>query len=289
MSAARAEAARAWGRLDLHCHSDASDGRYAPREVLERAAAGRIDILALTDHDLEPALPAGVQSAGDRRVRVVHATEVSGAHEGREQHLLVYFPGEMPGGFRAFLRARAAARAERYEAAVRGLGLTPGVEVPAADDDARAGRRALTRHHLVRALRDAGVVPDSRTGFARVAPVVPLIDLPFVDAIRVAREAGGLTSWAHPARADAEAWTRTFVDAGLQGLEGARPQQDRSTRNALARLAERHRLLVTGGSDWHGWHEGALGMYAVEGERAVAFCEALGLPQRERADAGAVA
>jgi hypothetical protein len=246
--------------------------------VLARAAAGRIDILALTDHDLPPVLAAGVHEVAGRRVRVLHAAEVSGCHEGREQHLLVYFPGEIPDGYRAFLRVRAAVRAERYDEAVRRLGLTPGVDVPAADAAARAGERALTRHHLVRALRDAGLVPDSRSGFPRVAPVVPLIDLPFVQAIREARAAGGLTSWAHPSRPDAEAWTRTFVEAGLQALEGARPQQDRSTRNALAKLAERHGLLVTGGSDWHGWHEGAFGMFAFEGERAAAFCEALGLP-----------
>lgn len=271
------------GRLDLHCHSDASDGKFPPHEVLARAAAGRIDVLALTDHDLAPVLAAGVHEVDGRPVRVLHATEVSGTHEGKELHLLVYFPGDMPAAYVDFLRERAASRAVRYEAAVRALGLTPGVEVPAPDADERAGLRALTRHHLVRRLRDAGLVADSREGFAKVAPALPRIALSFVDAIRAARAAGGLTSWAHPDRDDAQSWTRTFVDAGLQGLEGARPAQDRTTRNLLKNLAEKHGLLVTGGSDWHGWHDTTLGSFTLEGERAERFCDALGVTPPERA------
>lgn len=261
------------GRIDLHVHSDGSDGRHPPEEVLLRAARGRLDVLALTDHDLPPRLPAGVHVRDGHAVRVLHAVEVSGCHEGREYHLLVYFPGEMPDSYRAFLRGRAAARAERYDGAIAALGLT-GV-LPGADGSARAGDRALTRHHLVRALRDAGQVADSRAGFARVAGVLAPISLPFVEAIAVARAAGGLPSWAHPELADAQAHVRVFTDAGLRGLEGVRPRQARALRNGLRKLAERHGLLVTGGSDWHGWHEGELGMFAVDGERAERFLSAL--------------
>jgi predicted metal-dependent phosphoesterase TrpH len=261
------------GRIDLHVHSDGSDGRHPPEEVLRRAARGRLDVLALTDHDLAPRLEAGVHVLEGHAVRVLHAAEVSGSHEGREYHLLVYFPGVMPEAYRAFLGGRAAARAERYDDAVAALGLRD-VLAP-SDAAARAGARALTRHHLVRALRDAGQVADSRAGFARVAGVLAPIALPFLEAIAVARDAGGFPSWAHPDLADAQAHVRAFAAAGLRGLEGARPRQPRALRNGLRKLAERHGLLVTGGSDWHGWHEGELGMFALDGERAERFMTAL--------------
>lgn len=257
------------GRIDLHLHSDRSDGRFPPEEVLARALAGKLDAIAVADHDLPNALRPGLHADAKHQLRVIAAAEVSGSHAGREFHLLVYFPGEMPPDFQAFLRERARVRADRYDRAVEKLGFA---DLPLADAAARAGERSLTRHHLFHALRAGGHVRDMREGFSLLGSgVVPLIELPFVDAIRIARAAGGVTSWAHPSLEDAQAHTSAFVAAGLQGLEGVRPNADRRTRNGLKALAERYGLLLTGGSDWHGWHETQLGMFAVTGERARDF------------------
>lgn len=260
------------GRLDLHLHTDRSDGQHPPETVLAMAAAGSLDVIAPTDHDLPPPLPAGPHAVGDRTLRVIAATELSGTWEGREQHLLVYFPAAMPEAFAAFLHGRAAARAERYDRAIAALG----VDLPPADADACAGRRALTRHHLARALVQAGHARTSSEAFARIAPVIPLIDLPFPAAIEAARDAGGLPVWAHPSLVDAQAHTATFVRHGLAGLEALRPSTPRPARNGLKRLCVKHRLLVTGGSDFHGWGAAGLGLYAVSGEHATAFLERLG-------------
>ncbi len=258
------------GRIDLHMHTDRSDGRLPPADLLDRAFAGRLDVVAVADHDLPNVLTPGVHEREGHKVRVIAAAEVSGHHGGRELHLLVYFPGEMPASFRDFLRERARARASRYDAARARLGFA---DLPEADAAAHAGERSLTRHHLFSALKEARHVRDPREGYALLggSAVVPLIDLPFVEAIRIARAAGGLTSWAHPSLNDAQAWTPTFVAAGLQGLEGVRPNLDRRTRNGLKTLAEKHGLVLTGGSDWHGWHEPPLGTFAVTGERAREF------------------
>lgn len=265
------------GRIDLHMHTDRSDGRFPPEEILARALAGRLDVIAVADHDLPNVLTPGIHERGGRQVRVLAAVELSGNHAGRELHLLVYFPGEMPEDFRDFLRARAQARADRYDSALERLQLD---DVPRADAAARAGARSLTRHHLFTALKEAGKVKDFRDGYALLggSAIVPLIELAFVDAIRVARAAGGLTSWAHPSLTDAQAWTATFAKAGLQALEGVRPGLNRRTRNGLAQLAETHGLLVTGGSDWHGWREAPLGTFAVTGERAREFTAHLDHP-----------
>lgn len=239
-------------RFDLHLHSDLSDGTLPPAEVLRRCAEGGLDVIALTDHDIGPALPHGPHRVGGRTIHLVHATEVSGVHEGRELHLLVYFPGEMPAPYRERLRTHSALRATRYAAAVARLGL-PGLAPPPAA--AMAGERALTRVHLSRAIVDAGHAADMGDAFRRYTGShlgrVPLVELGFLDAIAEARAAGGLCSWAHPPLEAVEAWLATFARAGLHALEAARPSLAAIDRNRLLRAAHKHGLLVTGGSDNH--------------------------------------
>lgn len=272
-------------RLDLHCHSTASDGRYPASHVLERALASGLDVVALTDHDLAPVLPAGaVERPPDEKgrpqkpLRLIHGAEITGAHEGREYHLLVYFPQEMPAGFGEFCRSRAMFRAKRFDWTCERLGLAE-----RASPEAHAGARALTRHHLAAALmakpQDNGeartwmdcydLLKDSRN--------VPLCDLAYTDAIAIARDAGGSTSWAHPPLDSAQRYVETFVRAGLNALEGVRPRTDKPTKNGLKRLATKHKLLLTGGSDWHGWTDD-FGHFSLAGEHSDRWIAALDRP-----------
>ncbi len=250
-------------RLDLHMHSVLSDGKYSPDSVLAAAAAGGLDAFALTDHDLPPALSPGAQRVGPRTITVIHGVEISAMHAGRELHLLAYFPGEMPASFQTFCVQRARSRALRYAQAIENMGLS-GVAEP--DAAAWEGRRALTRYHLARALVDAGhcgTLTDAFRGWVgEDQGYVPALDLQFVDAIAAVREAGGFSSWAHPDLAQAQLWTGIFAAAGLNALEAHRPGVGKGIRETIARLAFKHRLGVTGGSDWHGW-QGSLGAFSV--------------------------
>ena len=274
-------------RLDLHCHSTSSDGRYPAAEVLARALASGLDVLSLTDHDLPPVLPPGLVArppnvktgAPEAPLRLIHGVEVTGAHDGREYHLLVYFPGEMPAEFIEFCKSRARFRAARFDYTCERL------ELPdRAAPEAHAGERALTRHHLAAALQKKHQLPNGESSpeftwqnaydLLRDPRNVPLCDLSFVDAIRVARDAGGQTSWAHPPLNDAQRHVATFIAAGLQALEGVRPRTDKPTKNGLKRLATRHKLMVTGGSDWHGWTDD-FGHFSLAGEHSDRWLAAL--------------
>lgn len=251
-------------RFDLHLHSTRSDGRLSPEALLAACSAGGLDVVALTDHDLASSLPVGQVEVGGRPITVISGAEVSGVHEGVEQHLLVYFRGEPPASFRAFCAERCRERAARYAEGVERLGL-PGL--PAPDDEAWRGARALTRQHLAEALVARGHARDLREAFRRYVgdahPTVPPVSLSFVDAIAVSREAGGLTSWAHPSLARVERHLATFAAAGLHGVEAERPGLSGAERRRLRALARGHGLFVTGGSDWHG---GAVpvGLFAVD-------------------------
>ena len=251
-------------RFDLHMHTSHSDGKYAPEEVLQKAALGGLDVIAITDHDLIGAIEPGVHEVDGRRVHVIAAAEISGEHDGTEFHLLVYFPGAIPEGFQLFCEAQCRARAARYTEALGRIGkdgmLPPGPE-------AVQGNRSLTRLHLARALVAGGHARHISDAFSRFvgdrSGNVPSLALPMTKAIEIARSFGGVTSWAHPRVASVKNHLGTFLDAGLQGIEGLRPRLGSRDRGNLRRDARRHGLFLTGGSDWHGWVDEDLGLFSL--------------------------
>lgn len=262
-------------RFDLHLHTQRSDGAHSPDEVLRRCARGGLDVVALTDHDLETSEP-GVHEVEGRRLYVLGGAEISGVHEGREYHLLVYFPGSIPDGFRAFCRAQCLERAERFTTAMQNLDLDAADPL---DAEALEGKRALTRLHLAHALVKHGRARSSSDAFSRFLSErhghVPRLSYPLVDAIRLAREHGGITSWAHPAVQDIERHLDTFVAAGLQGIEGLRPCLDARDRNFFRRTARRYGLFLTGGSDWHGWTDANPGLFRLQATELRDFLDTL--------------
>lgn len=256
-------------RFDLHLHTSASDGRYDLDEVLRRCAAGGLDWIAITDHDLGCRLEPGERQVGDRVIRVLPGAEISGVHEGTEYHLLCYFPNGVPAGFHTLCQTQCGEREVRYQAALEALGLD------GRPDDAVA----LTRLHLAHALVAAGIVSDRREAFATLLSdrhgLVPRMSLAFTDAIRLARESGAITSWAHPPRGAIERHLKDFVAAGLQGLEALRPRIPGPERRYVRKQARRHGLFLTGGSDWHGWRGFEPGLFQVTAREIGDFVDVL--------------
>jgi predicted metal-dependent phosphoesterase TrpH len=249
-------------RVDLHMHTIASDGHRTAAELVAVAAAARLDVISITDHDLAPVVAAGVHEVGGVSLRVIAGVEVSTMHEGVELHLLVYFPEQMPPDFARWCTSRAQWRARWFDASMSALGLEA-----RADETARAGLRSLTRVHMARAVVEAGLAPSMGMAFKSWVGTqpgrIPHIDLQFEDAITIARDAGGWTSWAHPHTRRAEAWAPGFAKKGLHALEAWRPVGGRHRRELLHRLAHRHGMGVTGGSDHHGGGGRPLGSFAV--------------------------
>jgi predicted metal-dependent phosphoesterase TrpH len=263
--------------FDLHLHTSLSDGRHPADVVIARCLAAGLTGIALTDHDLPARAATRLVRDGQRSMWVFAGAELSGTFEGTELHVLAYFPGEVPPAFTAWCRAQCVARAERYEAGRRAL---PG-PIVAADEAAFRGERSLTRTHLARELVRTGQARDVREAFARwigdAHHRVPTIGVAFTDVIALARAHGAWTSWAHPPVGLLDRALPAFVAAGLQGLEGDRPELPAEDRRRLRRAAERYGLWLTAGSDWHGWGDDAdLGLYRVERARIRPFVDAFG-------------
>ncbi|MAY79592.1 MAG: hypothetical protein CL930_02305 [Deltaproteobacteria bacterium] len=248
-------------RVDLHCHTIHSDGLYAPEDVARMAAQAGLSALAITDHDLPPVLGSGVRNFGEHSIRLVAGVELSTMHENRELHLLVYFPGEMPADFAEWCRDRARWRASWYDESIDLLGL----DIPKADAQARQGLRTLTRVHLARAVVAAGITSTLHQAFEQYvggsADRIPELNMAFLDALSVAKDAGGWTAWAHPPPKQAEEWAASFAAAGLDALESYRP--NKSARNRLSRLSHGLGMGISGGSDWHGWEKRKMGSFRI--------------------------
>ena len=267
-------------RCDLHIHTSRSDGCFEPNEVIHRAAAAGLDLIALTDHDLPAYLSTERIEVNGRPIWLIAAAEISVSQDGHEYHMLAYFPGEVPAAFRAFCERQCQHRAERYEQVRTKLGEA---NIPQSDPAAHRGERSLTRLHMARALVDSGHAKNLRQAFTSYLNMeignVPLISPPATETIRFIRSLGGLVSWAHPPSMGIKNHLQLFVDAGLGGIEAYRPMCSSSERSLCQKLARKHGLFLTGGSDWHGWsNPNDLGLFALTAPQLGGFLHALGLP-----------
>jgi predicted metal-dependent phosphoesterase TrpH len=266
-------------RCDLHIHTTRSDGRFAPGIILERAARSGLSLIALTDHDIPFQLQTQQVSVEGRKIWVVAAAEISVSHEGYEYHLLAYFPKEVPKAFKDFCTLQCQQRAVRYQEARQKLGPNG---IPDSDELARSGQRALTRLHLARALVDSGRAKNIQAAFKtflnRDREIVPIIGPSCIETIHFIRSLGGLVSWAHPPESALKKHVALFAEAGLNGIEGYRPRISKSQQKTCKKLALKHDLFLTGGSDWHGWtNPNDLGLFTLSASQLDGFIQALKL------------
>jgi predicted metal-dependent phosphoesterase TrpH len=248
-------------RIDLHSHSTASDGTDPPAEVMRRARAAGLDVIALTDHDTlaghdeaRRALPPGLA--------LVPGMELSCRLDGHSVHLLAYHVDPAHAGLAEQLHAITTDRVRRARDMVGKL-RELGVDITWEQVAAIAGDGVVARPHIARAMVAAGAIarPDQAFAPEWIGPggraYVSRYALDPVDAVRLVSSAGGVSALAHPGvpqggwKIGDEAVAR-LAAAGLAGLEVAHPDHDDAERIRLAALAATLGLVSSGGSDDHG-------------------------------------
>lgn len=246
-------------RIDLHSHSNASDGTEPPGEVVRRGAAAGLDVLALTDHDTVAGM-AGAAANLPPGLTLVPGMELSCRRDGRSIHLLAYlFDADEPDLAAACERIRTDRDARARRIVDRLIEL--GVAVTWEQVTELAGGGVVGRPHIARAMVAAGAIAEPAAAFTPdwLAPggraYVAHYALDPVTAVRLVRAAGGACVLAHPKVGDDEvpdAWIAEFAAAGLFGVEVDHPDQDQAVRAPLRGLAAELGLAVTGSSDDHG-------------------------------------
>lgn len=246
-------------RIDLHSHSTASDGRLSPTQLVELARDRDIATLAITDHDTLRGV-AEAQAAGARLgVRVIAGIEISTLFNGsKEAHVLGYGMRPTDDATRATIASLQPRRASRARAILERLAALS-VPVPFDAVAALAGDGMIGRPHIARAMIAAGHVPDLQSAFDRFLAegqpaFVPNDALTPAEAVELIHAAHGVAVLAHPClfQGDLEALFTSMLAAGLDGIEIYHPDNPPAARPALLARAQRHGLLVTGGSDFHG-------------------------------------
>lgn len=246
-------------RFELHCHSTCSDGTEAPAQVAARAAARKVEVFALTDHDT----CAGTAAAEVPGARIVRAVEISCDHpqSGRTIHVLAYDRGGM--GW-SDLEARLAdirtARRNRMRMmAARLAQRSIRIDVEPLIADAERTGRTLGRPDLARMMVKHGAVTSVKEAFTRHlydgGPVdVPHNALSLVDALALGRSAFAAMSLAHPHLYDdlGASLLKQHVAEGLEGVEAFYGNYDARERARWTQIADELGLMCTGGSDWHG-------------------------------------
>lgn len=246
-------------RIDLHTHSDCSDGSMTPRQVVAHAAELGIAAISLTDHDTVAGFTEATEAGKEYHVEVIPGVEFS--TEGRSQtHILGYGFDPDNAALQAAFAAQQAERKSSHEKYLRRLN-EAGFRMTHEDVQAIAPVGGIGRAHYARVMLDKGYVSSVAEAFDRYLGVgKPLYVKRQVispeTAISLIHGAGGVAFFAHPHQtklADAPLfdYIRSLRDAGLDGLEGYYSEYTPEMEARFQAIAGALGLALSGGSDFH--------------------------------------
>jgi 3',5'-nucleoside bisphosphate phosphatase len=250
-------------RIDLHTHSAVSDGTDTPAELVEKARAVGLDVVALTDHDTFDGLDEAAATGEQVGIQFVRGMELSCSRHGSSVHVLAYGADPASTGLAAEMALVRDGRLGRLAGVLAKLAAL-GVPVSEAEVMAQVGTSpSIGRPHIADALIEAGHVRDRQEAFDRFladgGPAhVHRYTIEVERGIDLVHEAGGVAVIAHPwgrgreRLLPASAIQALARDHGLDGIEVDHQDHDADIRRRLHTLADSLGLLATGSSDYHG-------------------------------------
>ena len=287
--------------IDLHCHSTASDGTLPPAELVAAAIASGLQAVALTDHDTTDGLGDFLAAAaGKAHFLAIPGIELScQVSTGDNCHIVGLF---VDSGCPELMALTAQIRTRREERNVRILGRLSelGLSLTMAEVEACCGGDVIGRPHFARALVERGYCRNQQEAFrnllGRGRPAYSgRSPVPAAECLAVLRQASAVTIWAHPMTSSVmtPARCRKVVSelqaGGLDGIEAYYPDHTQAQTQTVLAIARENRLLVSGGSDFHGANMAdiALGRgrgkgFLVPAELLPPLCERARRPPAER-------
>lgn len=265
--------------IDLHTHSNESDGSDTPQELVQKAARAGLTAVALTDHDSLGGIEAATAEAVQQGIELIPGTELSVTWARGGMHMVVLWlsPGDGPLQNKlAFLQEARANRNERIVGRLQELGYDITFDEVAAE----AGTGVIGRPHFAAVLVQKGYVPDPQTAFDELLAkgqkaYLGRDLLEPVEAIELARASGAVPIIAHPHTLgldSSEEFADAFSmlsDAGLVGMEAYYSEYNHDRRQELVGLARSFGLVPSGGSDYHGTYKQHLNLGVGTGDLVV--------------------
>jgi predicted metal-dependent phosphoesterase TrpH len=272
--------------IDLHVHSNASDGSYPPEEVVRQAKVGGLAAMALTDHDTVDGLPEAV-AAGERLgVEVIPGVEISAVCPGGTMHIVGLFVDYHNGLLDQRLAVLKQARLDRNPKIIKKLN-DLGIHITMTRVEEISGGGQVGRPHIARALMEKGYVSSIQAAFDKYLGwqrpgYVSKFRFPPETALAMIREAKGIPVLAHPFTLNLSAFALKnriieLKGLGLAGLEVFYSEHTPEQESLYLKLARELDLLITGGSDYHGQNkpEITLGSFASQSKLTYNLVEAL--------------
>jgi len=249
--------------VDLHVHSRHSDGIFSPTELVQMASNQGFKAIALADHDAVSGIDEAIQSGNNHGVEIIPAVELSiEIKKYHDVHLLAYFINHHDADFISRLdkfRERRDQRGQQIIARINDKLASQGHGCITYDEVIQGSDGALGRPHVARVLLSRGYVTDMNDAFDRylIPCNVEKEYFPADEAIKEIHRIGGVAVLAHPStitkdRTALRDVIGTMISMGLDGIEAYNTLSTIDDSEFLLAIARRHKLAVTGGSDFHG-------------------------------------
>jgi 3',5'-nucleoside bisphosphate phosphatase len=245
---------------DLHIHSNFSDGLLSPEEIVRKAKDAGLTVISITDHDTVDGISSAIAEGEKIGVKVIPGIEFSTDIPEGEIHILGYFFDYKAKWLKELLQKIRDDRQNRIHKIVDKL-KENGININAQEilDLAKGG--SAGRPHVARMLIQKGIVKNIPEAFNRYlvngAPAyVPHFRLTPVEAVQSIVKAGGIPVFAHPAVSNTDGMIPELMAEGLAGIEVFYGKNSDSQVKHYKALAEKYGLLMTGGSDFHGFGTG---------------------------------
>jgi len=245
-------------KVDIHIHSTASDGRLTPGEVVRKSAELGLAVIALCDHDtVDGIAPALAAARAFPWLKVIPGVEISTDVIDGEAHVLGYFIDYTDHRLLARLERMRNSRRERAQKIIAKLG-NLGINIDWQRVQEIAGSGSVGRPHIAQAMLEKGYISSIKEAFtdyiSRDGPAYAEREkITPAEAVAMILQAKGLPVLAHPLTTNVpEAMIIELKKAGLVGIEAYYDGYTADEVNQLVELANKHNLIATGGSDYHG-------------------------------------
>lgn len=242
---------------DLHIHTFYSDSTSSPQEVVSDAVKAGLNCIAITDHDTLEGVGPTREAAKAHNLEVLAGVELSSQFEGKDIHILGYLVDDRKGPLKELLLQMQDSRVERIRRMLDRL-KTFGIDNIALEEVcALTHSKSVGRPHLAEILVQKGWVSSIKEAFDKylaegAAAYEGKYKISPGEAIDLIRQSGGISVLAHPMLTQVDHLLPRFVDAGLGGIEVYYPNCSDSIIKFYERIAQKHNLILTGGSDAHG-------------------------------------
>lgn len=242
---------------DLHLHTKFSDGTFTPEELVLRAQQNGLACIALTDHDSVEGCARASKACAAVKMDFIPGAELTAEHDDVEVHILGYFLDITDEKFLARIGTFQTVRQNRIHEMVAALNKL-GIPLKAESVFALANCKSPGRPHVARALVKENLIGSLDEAFERFLKKgrpawVPKTKMSALEAVELIHRAGGLAVIAHPGLNRSDDIIPDLVDAGMDGIECFHTKHSTVMSERYLEIADKYHLLVTGGSDCHGF------------------------------------